>query len=782
MSWATDVLHYTLDGTTTGGSNGYATESDITQSSISWKVTGNTTTNPWRIGGNNITNTDRPMYSTTAMGSAITKIELEIGDITLSSVNSIKLIVASNSDFSTVVDEITINPVSPATSIAANQTLTFQPTSPLTQWATGAYYKIVFNVTVSGSSNKYVAFNSAKFYKEGGSSPSISLATYSVNATKDAVSTTSIGVTYNNLTDFASEVKFYDSDGTTNATYNHDWVTATINASTKDLDYSIAANTGSPRTAYFKVKATYNEGAVESDLITVSQASGIDAPSFSPTAGAVTAGTQIALTQASATSIRYTLDGTEPTKTTGTVYSGPITINTPTTIKAIAIEGEEISDVATAAYTISVDAPIITPGNSSYLPGAPITISAAGNTIYYTLTTDGSTPGNPSSSSTPYTTPIILGSTTTKIKAVAYDAYNNKSSVASGTFTIATPASLPFSWTGTSDAGRDNLASKTGVLVNLGSDYATSNAPYRLKFDAVDKYVTIYTNERPGTVYFTVKLLGGKIDTGSKIKVQGSVDGSTFTDIEEFTIKGAANKTFEFTTSNAFAATHRAVKLVMSEKEQNVGVGTISIAKYVPGPSDPVDDGSTVTLTTTDKMDGWRSFYDATQDYTLDANTKAYVVRAKSGTEDVVELTKLDVTAIPHGAPVILKTSAADHKMVLTKTTGVATLGTNLLDVTDGVHSYDCYRLGYKEGTGVAFFRYAATKPAAGIVYIDPENVNTGSSAPDFLSISGETTGIDEVRSQKEEIRGTFFDLQGRKVANPTKGLYIVNGKKYVVK
>ena len=26
------------------------------------------------------------------------------------------------------------------------------------------------------------------------------------------------------------------------------------------------------------------------------------------------------------------------------------------------------------------------------------------------------------------------------------------------------------------------------------------------------------------------------------------------------------------------------------------------------------------------------------------------------------------------------------------------------------------------------------------------------------------------------------FDLQGRKVANPTKGLYIVNGKKLIVK
>ena len=47
--WADEVV-YTLDGTSTGGSSGYAAESDITQSGISWKVMGNTTMNPWRIG------------------------------------------------------------------------------------------------------------------------------------------------------------------------------------------------------------------------------------------------------------------------------------------------------------------------------------------------------------------------------------------------------------------------------------------------------------------------------------------------------------------------------------------------------------------------------------------------------------------------------------------------------------------------------------------------------------------------------------------------------------
>ncbi len=63
VGWAADTVFYTLDGTVTGGSNGYATESDITQNGMSWKVTGNTTISPWRIGGKNLTKVDRDAYS-----------------------------------------------------------------------------------------------------------------------------------------------------------------------------------------------------------------------------------------------------------------------------------------------------------------------------------------------------------------------------------------------------------------------------------------------------------------------------------------------------------------------------------------------------------------------------------------------------------------------------------------------------------------------------------------------------------------------------------------------
>lgn len=49
------------------------------------------------------------------------------------------------------------------------------------------------------------------------------------------------------------------------------------------------------------------------------------------------------------------------------------------------------------------------------------------------------------------------------------------------------------------------------------------------------------------------------------------------------------------------------------------------------------------------------------------------------------------------------------------------------------------------------------------------------------MTFDGETTGIGSINSEESKVN-SFYDLQGRRVAQPTKGLYIVNGKKVLVK
>ena len=139
-------------------------------------------------------------------------------------------------------------------------------------------------------------------------------------------------------------------------------------------------------------------------------------------------------------------------------------------------------------------------------------------------------------------------------------------------------ATLPFNWAGGTSS---DLAALAGVTTSgLGSDYAATNAPYRVKMDGVGDYIQVKTDVQPVKVIIGVKMLGGS--TTSKIKVQESANGSDFTDVEELTISGAQNTELTLETSLSFAAASRYVKIIKSEHASggNIGVGPIRIAKY----------------------------------------------------------------------------------------------------------------------------------------------------------------------------------------------------------
>lgn len=52
----------------------------------------------------------------------------------------------------------------------------------------------------------------------------------------------------------------------------------------------------------------------------------------------------------------------------------------------------------------------------------------------------------------------------------------------------------------------------------------------------------------------------------------------------------------------------------------------------------------------------------------------------------------------------------------------------------------------------------------------------------EFIDEDGTTTINEHELNESHELNGAIYDLQGRRVENPTKGLYIVNGKKVVIK
>lgn len=145
------TLPYTLDttGSLQGSSNAYAGTANATVAGVTWAFEGNSQINPWRLGGKSITNTDRAVYTKTAMNADVKAIELTHGTANDITVNSLTLIVSKNNDFSSPVSTLPIE-------FAASKTTTIEKPAGA-DW-NGCYYKFVYNVTVAADQNKFVQF------------------------------------------------------------------------------------------------------------------------------------------------------------------------------------------------------------------------------------------------------------------------------------------------------------------------------------------------------------------------------------------------------------------------------------------------------------------------------------------------------------------------------------------------------------------------------------------------------------------------------------------------
>ncbi|MDO4994644.1 MAG: chitobiase/beta-hexosaminidase C-terminal domain-containing protein [Bacteroidales bacterium] len=253
-AWAQDP-YYTLDTTTDAAkttSNSYAGTGTVTLNGIEWAVNGNGQMYPWRLGGKSISNTDRTVNTNTAMGSAINKVVLTVGTASSITVNSLKLTVASDASFSTVLDEVTAT-------FAASSDITFEPSTG-TEWATGAYYKFTFNVTVSQSSNKFVQFSGVKFYAPEGTGSDPSVAADNVDIAYDATSGQIVYTVSNPVT-----------GGSMSAATTSEWITLSSNY-TSPIAFTCTANTSaSERSATVTLTYAYGTKTVTKD-VTITQA------------------------------------------------------------------------------------------------------------------------------------------------------------------------------------------------------------------------------------------------------------------------------------------------------------------------------------------------------------------------------------------------------------------------------------------------------------------------------------------------------------------------------
>lgn len=175
----------------------------------------------------------------------------------------------------------------------------------------------------------------------------------------------------------------------------------------------------------------------------------------------------------------------------------------------------------------------------------------------------------------------------------------------------------------------------------------------------------------------------------------------------------------------------------------------------------------------------WATFV---SDYPLDftgSEVKAYVVTGASGSA----ITKEAVTTVAANTPLLLNAPAETYAIPVA-TTGTDYSATNKLvagdgsTITSGTGAGFNYVLG-EEG-GNAMFLLINSTPA--VVPQGKAYLALGAAPARGLNLfdDEETTGVNEVKTQK--VAGEYFNLAGQRVGNPTKGVYIVNGKKVVIK
>lgn len=151
---------------------------------------------------------------------------------------------------------------------------------------------------------------------------------------------------------------------------------------------------------------------------------------------------------------------------------------------------------------------------------------------------------------------------------------------------------------------------------------------------------------------------------------------------------------------------------------------------------------------------------------------EAYVVTGSTTTT----ITLAKVTKVPAGTGLILKKtgSAASYNVPVGTATSLAE--TNKLV---GVTTATTFNAGDYILYNGTFIRGNAGTLAAGKAYLPAANVTAESH--ELLLDFGGTTGIQQVESANIKIEG-YYNLNGQRVAQPTKGLYIVNGKKVIMK
>ena len=178
----------------------------------------------------------------------------------------------------------------------------------------------------------------------------------------------------------------------------------------------------------------------------------------------------------------------------------------------------------------------------------------------------------------------------------------------------------------------------------------------------------------------------------------------------------------------------------------------------------------------------WTTFYSAIDNYQAPEDTHVFTVNLDGNT---IKTTEIEDGIVTKGQGVMLMSKSSTGNIVMTKVDNGSSdsyVGNSLVGTSHSISNPgNAYVLNYKTSRGVAFYKLSSTGTiGANKAYLV---ANSTAAARAFFAFDTDaTTGIDKVNAQNSEKEVKAFDLQGRRVAKPANGLYIVNGKKVIMK
>ena len=362
------------------------------------------------------------------------------------------------------------------------------------------------------------------------------------------------------------------------------------------------------------------------------------------------------------------------------------------------------------------------------------------------------------------------------------------------------PAAVPAAFTFSQVSASDLMAKTEPTYIVIKNLSRTNNNWFTGAVSSAEiTESTIFVWEPNGEGKFRLKKLDG---TYMKFGGDGtSISFSTKQDAALFTANCPAGSFNGDADSNPYITDRNDANMVRFVNGNNVWINVQSATgtpKYNTGQGGwtihyVYEATATDTYTVNISNAGYATFF-AHAEVTIPENVNAYYITAEGINGNSVTLTQIE-NVIPANTGVVLEGEEGEHTFNVSET-GAAAVNGNLLKGT-AVNSNiteEAYVLGNNGGVGLYKAQTTSVSTSGGNMNVFLNNAGkaylpasavpaAANNAASFSFRFGEgTTGVEEVKTENGNVK-VIYDLTGRRVeAITAPGIYIVNGKKVLVK